>query len=424
VATLAQNLHTFGFAPVLAFTRRIRDSAAGAATYSTQTMESLMGHFSVHPDSQLAHTTRATRRPVGAKASGPRVPVAPAKARAYPNLGIVYGTVDREGLAALRSEPDVSRVSVAPQPSLIRPVARAAANLRTTTTWGIRSIGADELWAAGLSGKDVKVGHLDTGVDADHPALDGAITEYAEFDIGGTRIVGADPHDTDMVEGHGTHTAATIAGRAVGRRHVGVAPGAALLAATVIEGGDVIARILAGMDWVVGERVRVLSLSLGIRGYVADFLGIVDVLRDSGVLPVVAVGNEGPGTSRSPGNYPRVISVGYYSERQVVADDSSSQRFPRRSQPLVPDVVAPGEDVVSAAPGGGWRKLSGSSMAVPHVTGLAALLLEAHPTATVSKLERAIQGSAQLGSLARDRANRGAVNGPRALAVLDRAMPH
>ena len=145
------------------------------------------------------------------------------------------------------------------------------------------------------------------------------------------------------------------------------------------------------------------------------------MLRDSGVLPVVAVGNEGPGTSRSPGNYPRVISVGYYTERDVVANDSSSQRFPRRAQPLVPDIVAPGDEVASAAPGGGWRRLSGSSMAVPHVTGLAALLLEAHPAATVSQLERAIQSSAELGTLSRDRANHGAPNAARAFAALDRA---
>jgi subtilisin len=403
---------------VLAFTRR----AHGSAAVTRQAMESLVDYFSVQPDSQLAQMTRAAGPTVAA--SRRRAGSAPAKARVYPNLGIMYGTVDREGLAGLQSAPEVSRVSVALQPSLIRPVAQAAATLRTTTTWGIRAVGAQELWAAGLSGKDVKVAHLDTGVDADHPSLDGAIAAYAEFDIAGTPLDGAAPRDTDQVEGHGTHTASTIAGRAVGRRHVGVAPGVALYAATVIEGGDVIARILAGMDWAVGEGVRVLSLSLGIRGYVADFLGIVDVLRDSGVLPVVAVGNEGPGTSRSPGNYPRVISVGYYNVREVVAEDSSSQRFPRRSQPLVPDVVAPGEDIISAAPGGGWRTLSGSSMAVPHVTGIAALLLEAHPTATVARLERAIQGSAQLGALARERANRGAVNGPRALAALDRAMRH
>jgi subtilisin len=416
MATIAENLRIFGFAPVLAFIHRAR----GGAAVSKQAMESLVDYFSVQPDSQLAQTTRATR-PTAA-ASRRRAGPAHAKARVYPNLGIMYGTVDPEGLAALQSAPEVSRISAAVQPSLIRPVARAAATPPTTTTWGIRSIGAPELWAAGLSGKDVKVAHLDTGVDADHPSLDGAVAAYAEFDIAGNPLDGAAPHDTDQVDGHGTHTAATIAARAVDRSHVGVAPGVALYAATVIEGGDVIARILAGMDWAVGEGVRVLSMSLGIRGYVTDFLGIVDVLRDSGVLPVVAVGNEGPGTSRSPGNYPRVISVGYYSEREVVADDSSSQRFPRRSQPLVPDVVAPGEDIISAAPGGGWRKLSGSSMAVPHVTGLAALLLEAHPTATVTRLERAIQGSAQLGALARDRANRGAVNGPRALAALDRAM--
>ena len=61
-------------------------------------------------------------------------------------------------------------------------------------------------------------------------------------------------------------------------------------------------------------------------------------------------------------------------------------------------------------------------MATPHVTGLAALLLEAHPTASVSKLERAILASAELGDLPRDRANRGAVNAPRALAALDQAM--
>jgi len=419
--SIAQNLRTFGFAPVLAFTHR--DSGGAAASSPArwrQTMESLIDHFSIHPDSQLAQTTRASAP--AAAASRRVASAAPAKARIYPNLGIMYGTVDREGLAALRSAPEVSRISVAPQPSLIRPVARAAASLRTTTTWGLRSIGASELWAAGLSGKDVKIGHLDTGLDANHPALAGAVAAYAEFDVGGIELAGAAPHDTDLVEGHGTHTAATIAGRAVRGRHVGVAPGAALYAATVIEGGDIIARILAGMDWVVGEGVRVLSLSLGIRGYVTDFLGIVDVLRDSGVLPVVAVGNEGAGTSRSPGNYPRVLSVGYYSEQDRVADDSSSQRFPRRSQPLVPDVVAPGEDVISARAGGGWRQLSGSSMAVPHVTGLAALLLEAHPTATVSRLERAIQSSAKLGSLARERANRGAVTGPGALAALDRAM--
>jgi len=186
----------------------------------------------------------------------------------------------------------------------------------------------------------------------------------------------------------------------------------------VIEGGDAVARILGGMDWAVGLGVRVLSMSLGIRGLVADFLDIVDVLRDNGVLPVIAVGNEGPGTSRSPGNYPKALSVGAIDSTGNVADFSSSQRFKRRFQPLAPDLVAPGVDVVSARPGGGWRTLSGSSMATPHVAGLAALLLEARPALTVAKLERAIFASAHRGTLDVERVNRGPVDGLRALTAL------
>jgi subtilisin family serine protease len=84
--------------------------------------------------------------------------------------------------------------------------------------------------------------------------------------------------------------------------HVGVAPGALLHCARVIEGGDIVARILGGMDWALGQGVRVLSMSLGIRGLVPDFQDIIDILRLNRVLPVIAAGNEGPGSSRSPGN--------------------------------------------------------------------------------------------------------------------------
>lgn len=379
-------------------------------------MPDLTAHFSAHPGSQLAQATSLAMATMPT-ARGLEAP-ADRSARVYPHLGVVYGTVNREGLAALRASPDVVSVAAAPQFSLIRPVAAATARLQHPVTWGMEALGVPGLWKEGLTGSGVKVAHLDTGVDATHPALRGAVAGFAEFDQTGRRIADALPRDSDTREGHGTHTAATIAGRPVRKRHVGVAPGAQLYVGTVIEGGDIVARILGGMDWAVGERVRVLSLSLGIRGYLTDFLDIIGVLRDSGVLPVIAVGNEGPGTSRSPGNYPKALSVGYHNEAFQVADESSSQVFPKRSQPLVPDVVAPGEGVISARAGGGWRTLSGSSMAVPHVAGLTALLLEARPRSSVSSLEKAILASAKLGTMTANRANRGAVNGPRALAAL------
>ncbi len=176
---------------------------------------------------------------------------------------------------------------------------------------------------------------------------------------------------------------------------------------------------LLGMDWVVGLGARVLSMSLGLRGYQEDFLPVTRALRARGVLPVFAVGNEGPGTSRSPGNYTEALSVGASNADDEVADFSSSQRFTRPDDPIVPNLVCPGVDVISSVPGGGYMKMSGTSMATPHIAGLAALLFQAKPTATVDEVEAAIFASCVLpSSMSAERANRGVPNGPRALQAL------
>jgi subtilisin family serine protease len=337
--------------------------------------------------------------------------------RVFPELGVVLGTVDRDGLQALRADGGVVSVVGAPALSPIRPWAVRAAKLSSTHTWGLERLGAPVLWERGLTGKGVLVGHLDTGVDGRHPALAGAVAHHAEFDLMGRPVTPAPkPSDSDT---HGTHTAATIAGRAVGGRHVGMAPGVLLASATVIEGGDAVARVLGGMDWALGLGVRVLSLSLGFRGYWPDFLAITRILRRKGVLPVFAVGNEYAGTSRSPGNYSEALSVGACDEKGRVAAFSSSQRFDRKQDPVVPDLVAPGVDVVSARPGGGWQSMDGTSMATPHVAGLAALLLEAKPKASVSRLEKAIFASCvRPRGMTPERGGLGIPSGPKALEAL------
>ncbi len=401
--TIAEDMNTLGFASVIAVIDRDRTNAG----------EEISGHFSVADGSQLAVTSF-----VAAERAGDADPEA-ASVRYYPNLGVAYGTVDRAGLAALKADPKVRSVAAAPLFSLIRPVGVAAlVDPAATLTWGLDAIGVQELWDEGLDGSGVRIAHLDTGIDATHPALVKALESFAEIDFSGREKPGATPSESDMTFWHGTHTAATIAGRSVAGTTVGVAPGATLASAKVIEGGDVVARILGGMDWALARRVRVLSMSLGLRGMNTAFVSVVDLLRDSGVLPVIAVGNEGPGTSRSPGNYPAALSVGAHDRNTAVAGFSSSQRFRRRSQALVPDLVGPGVDVISAGPNGGWHELSGSSMATPHVAGLAALLLQAEPTATVDELERAILASADRGTMDVERVNHGAVSAPRALASL------
>ena len=344
--------------------------------------------------------------------------------RYFPHLGIMLGTVDRRGATALANHPQVSDVVAPPvlrpiRPVVIKPVALLAASAQPTYTWGIRRLKADQLHAQGITGAGVVVGHLDTGADGSHPALQNAFQAFAQFDNFGFQVSPTPDPPIDSGE-HGTHTAGTIAGRDSDGHRIGMAPDAKLASAMVIEGGNTTARILAGMDWIIGEKARILSMSLGYPGYTEDFLPLTQLLRSKGVLPVFAVGNEGPGTSRSPGNYPEALSVGAMDNTEHVADFSSSRRFNRPDNPLVPDLVAPGVDVISAKPGGGFQSMDGSSMATPHIAGLAALLMSKVPGATIDEIETAIFDSCtQLPGESVERQNRGVPDAVKALGLLE-----
>lgn len=374
------------------------------------------------PDIQ--HVTRHFRRSENSRSGAVALAAGrrqqPAACKVYKNLGLILGTVDEKGYEGLKKDPSVKAVNEAPQISLIKPVAATVATAVKGPTWGIKRLNVEKLWAQGITGAGVLVGHLDTGVDGKHPAFKGgAIAKFAEFDDLGEIVPNAKAHDSDE---HGTHTAGTIVGRPVKGSKFGVAPGAQLASAMVIEGGDIVARILGGMDWIVGEGARILSMSLGLRGFHTEFLPLMQAIRNRGILPVIAVGNEGPGTSRSPGNYDIVLSVGASDDQDAVADFSSSQRFIRPGDPLVPDVVAPGVETLSALPGGAFGEFSGSSMATPHIAGLAALLWQAKPGATVDEIEAAIFKSCKRPStMPSARANRGLPNAVDALAILQGA---
>jgi subtilisin family serine protease len=441
VNTIDEELAAFGVAQVIVVLKDAPAPAAAAkptaplamavpvaAARSTAGMAEpvvmeLAKHFRISatsPDTALAAaaTTRKGKNPGAAwykKAKAPEDPTPPA--RYFPNLGVMLGTADHAGVAALQASARVAEVVAPPVWSLIRPVNAAAVKPAKQYTWGIKQLKADKLHAKQITGEGVVVGHLDTGADGKHPALKSAFHAFAEFDDLGFEVTPAPaPHDTDE---HGTHTAGTIAGRTVAGRAIGVAPGAMLASAIVIEGGNAVARVLAGMDWVIGQGARVLSMSLGFRGFTNDFLSLTQLLRQRGVLPVFAVGNEGPGTSRSPGNYAEALSVGAMDAKKKVADFSSSQEFTRPNEPLVPDLVAPGVGVISAKPGGGYQEMDGTSMATPHIAGLAALLMQAKPTRTIDEIETAIFGScAPLKGVSHDRQNRGVPDAVKALGLL------
>lgn len=260
--------------------------------------------------------------------------------------------------------------------------------------WGIDRLRVPALWQLGLSGKGVRVAHLDTGVSNNHASLSRAIAEFAEFDLDGNRLV-ADLAPYDSGE-HGTHTAGTIAGRPANGQCIGVAPGAELASAVVIEGGKVTARLRSGILWAIQVKAKVISLSVGLPGWDDDLMPVVQLARENGLLVIAAVGDEGPDSSRSPANYENVLSVGACDEEDLVPWFSSSQSFNRYWNPIVPTVIAPGLNITSTSPGGGYQVMPGSSMAAAHIAGLSALLWEAAPNASPQDIESAIVGSSVL----------------------------
>lgn len=266
-------------------------------------------------------------------------------------------------------------------------------------TWGVQRIGTLAAWGAFENkGSDIKIAVLDTGVDPSHPDLIDKIVGWAEFDDGGRKVTGSNPHDTDV---HGTHVCGTIAGSNQSGRFIGVAPEAEIYAGLVLHGehGGTEAQILGGIDWAIEEGVDIINLSLG--GLTLDrivrspFHRAVFSAAQAGISVVAAVGNDGNQTSGTPGNDFFTFSVGAVDINDRCAGFSGgrthlidqSPYIDNQYLPLVyskPDICAPGVDIISSVPDHQseskfWAELSGTSMATPHVSGAIALLRSACP---------------------------------------------
>jgi len=238
-------------------------------------------------------------------------------------------------------------------------------------------------------GKGVRVAVLDTGGDTAHPDLSAAFagTEDAK-DFTGSRSSWKD------VQGHGTHCAGRVLGRGVNH---GVAPEASLVVGKVLSdaGSGSVDGIAAGIRWAAKDRgVDVISMSLGGAGrdtYIPPALAEAEAL---GVIVVAAAGNEGPGgnTVGYPGGYAECVCVGATDAADGIASFSS------RGAALF--VAAPGKDIRSQYPGGRYATMSGTSMATPHVAGLAALWIAANPQ--VPKRERPAAFRAALKAACKD----------------------
>ncbi len=287
------------------------------------------------------------------------------------------------------------------------------------TTYGVDQIRAPEVWdELGTRGDGAKIAVLDTGVDISHPDIE-LYTEdasdptypggWAEFDDSGNMVPGSEPRDSHY---HGTHTSATTMGGASSGTAIGVAPEAELMHGMVIPGGSGSTEaVIGGVQWAVEEDADVASLSLGagcgLFGPVYNdaWTPVIENAESLGTVFVASAGNSGEGCVGSPGNDYKTLSIGASDSNRDIAEFSSGQvidksnwESPPEEWPdtfVKPDVSAPGVDVLSAEPGGGYQELSGTSMAAPHVAGTVALMRSANPDASVEEIKTTLESTAE-----------------------------
>ncbi|MDA8869869.1 S8 family serine peptidase [Rhizobiaceae bacterium] len=326
-----------------------------------------------------------------------------------PKPAVSFETASAETLREIANDPSVR--SVAPRMELALPRAIRDADLSPhevhldaqdlasgrERTWGIDAIGAGN---TALDGAGVTVAVLDTGIARSHPAF-----PEPEIEIVRRNFTDGEDHD---VNGHGTHCAGTIFGRPVDGLRIGVAPGVTrVLIGKVLGPGQTTAGLIEALNWAHLEGANIVSMSLGfdfpayrerlvdqgvpslaatsmaLEAYTLNLalfdewmdMNRVNEDRGKGMLICAASGNESARNAdiayrintSSPAAARNVLSVGAVAKTDTGVEVASFSN-------MRPTLVGPGVSIVSASHEGGLVALNGTSMACPHVAGLAALI--------------------------------------------------
>jgi subtilisin family serine protease len=295
-------------------------------------------------------------------------------------------------------------------------------NFGGANDWNLNAINAPEVWARGYTGSGVIVAVIDTGVDYTHSELvnnmwvnsreiagngrdddgNGYVDDYRGWDFANN-----DNNPLDQ-NSHGTHVAGTIAAARNGVGSTGVAYGARImpvqvLAATGRGGSDAVA---AGIRYAVDNGADIINLSLGSR-YPSIIASALSYANQMGVFVVASAGNDSESTPGYPARHSaemsNVLSVGAHTSTNT---HSSFSNYVGASGAV--QIDAPGSSVYSTIPGNGYAFYNGTSMAAPHVTGVAALVLSANRNLTPSQLRQVLVAGSNRPILGSD--SRGGIN--------------
>lgn len=261
------------------------------------------------------------------------------------------------------------------------------------TSYSHEKINLNSKYPTNLKGKGIKIAVIDTGV-AQHPDL---VIKSGTCTLDKSKCSNSYTDDN----GHGTHVAGIIAAQDNSIGVIGVAPEAEIYAIKSLDskGEGTTSSILAGIDWAITQNVDIINLSLSTSFEDVGMKEIIDKAYQKGILVIAAAGNEGTsdGSADSvqyPARFENVIAVS--------AVDVNNQRLKTSSTGNDVEIAAPGELILSTIPNG-YKYMSGTSMAAPHVTGLAALYMEKFPTLSNVEIRKLLQQNAEdLGEVGRD----------------------
>ncbi|WP_142927229.1 S8 family serine peptidase [Bacillus sp. PK3_68] len=283
-----------------------------------------------------------------------------------------------------------------------KPVQKSAQRVE----WGYKAIEADKRVPSTLTGKGVKVGILDSGVDTKHPDLQvaGGACLMTVLRIDGCK----NSYNDD--NGHGTHVAGVIAAKDNSIGVVGIAPNAQIYSVKVLDklGEGTTSTMMAGVEWAIKNKMDIINISIT-SPYEDEYLHrMIKRAYDSGILVVAAAGNEGKpltgelSSVQYPAKFPEVIAVSSVDENKSHGALASIGKEV--------ELAAPGEKIYSTYPTTirtneptGYKTLSGTSMASPYVVGLAALYKEKYPDMSNKHIRLLLQKNAlDLGAPGKD----------------------
>ena len=255
---------------------------------------------------------------------------------------------------------------------------RASASMdETSNTWGLQST---RILESDMTGAGIKVAVLDTGFDDKHKDFAGRVVHKKLF---------ASRSSEDDVHGHGTHCIGTACGpyQPVTGPRYGIAYESEIYAGKVLgdDGFGTDRSIIAGMEWALDEGCQIISMSLGAATQLGaqpseDYEQIGQVCLDAGTLVVAAAGNESMRPNHiapigSPANASTIMAVAAIDSAFAPASFSCGGLNPGQEV----DIAAPGVDILSSLPGDNYDRWDGTSMATPHVAGVAALIAQSDP---------------------------------------------